>query len=70
MPTYEFICVDCGHRFSIQHHMTEPMPLVTCPKCGSLEVQRLWSATPFHLKGHGFYKTDYPQRSEWGDDAD
>lgn len=68
MPTYEFVCVDCGYRFVIQHHMTELVPMVVCPKCGNLEVQRLWKALPTFYKGHGWYITDNPSKNEWGEE--
>ncbi len=58
MPTYEYECSTCRHRFEIVQKITEP-PLTTCPKCGAEKIKRLVSAPAFHLKGSGWYKTDY-----------
>ena len=58
MPTYEYECPDCGHRFEEMQKITEDA-LTDCPKCQKTNVRRLVSATAFHLKGSGWYKTDY-----------
>ena len=31
--------------------------LPACPFCGET-MQRIWTATPVHFKGNGFYSTD------------
>jgi putative FmdB family regulatory protein len=36
-------------------------PLTVCPTCGS-EIQKLASAPAFHLKGTGWYVTDYAKK--------
>ena len=56
MPTYEYRCPKCG-EFELVQKITEDA-LKTCPTCGST-VERLVSAAAFHLKGSGWYKTDY-----------
>ncbi|MCC6952783.1 MAG: zinc ribbon domain-containing protein [Deltaproteobacteria bacterium] len=56
MPTYEYRCPKCGVFETIQK-ITEDA-LKTCPTC-SAPIQRLVSAPAFHLKGSGWYKTDY-----------
>ena len=56
MPTYEYLCEKCGN-FDFVQKITEDA-LKTCPTCGG-SVKRLISATAFHLKGSGWYKTDY-----------
>lgn len=38
-------------------------PLKDCPECGKPELQRLVNAAAFHLKGSGWYKTDYASTS-------
>lgn len=67
-PEYPFVCVDCGHHFFLQHHMEEEV-IPVCPNCGSIEVQRLWKALPTFYRGHGWYNTDYPTKSEWGEEV-
>lgn len=58
MPTYEYKCFACGHQFEAFQKISEA-PLDSCPTCTSGEVKRLLSAAPFHLKGAGWYATDY-----------
>ncbi|MBP9838602.1 MAG: zinc ribbon domain-containing protein [Proteobacteria bacterium] len=58
MPTYEYFCPDCQTHFEEIQKITEPA-ITTCPKCSKEHVQRLISASAFHLKGSGWYKTDY-----------
>ena len=58
MPTYEYQCGDCGSVFEVIQKIVEP-PIDECPNCKGHSVKRLISATAFHLKGSGWYKTDY-----------
>lgn len=62
MPTYEYACEACGHRFEEFQSITAK-PVSVCPKCGKKKVKRLISGgAGFIFKGSGFYETDY--RSE------
>jgi len=62
MPTYEYECDSCGHRFDKFQNMTEP-PLKRCPKCRH-KVRRLFSSGGgLIFKGKGFYITDYRSES-------
>ena len=58
VPTYEYECRRCPRRFEVRQRISEPA-LSTCDQCGG-PVQRLLAATPFILKGGGWYVTDYP----------
>ena len=58
MPTYEYLCSACGHSYEIVQKMSEDS-LKTCPKCNKDSLRRVINATAFHLKGSGWYKTDY-----------
>jgi putative FmdB family regulatory protein len=60
MPLYEYQCDACGHRFEIIRKFSDP-PLEMCPKCGGA-VRKLQSAPAFHLKGSGWYITDYGRK--------
>lgn len=63
MPTYEYKCRACDHRFEAFQSMTES-PITKCPHCGKDEVERLISAGGGLLfKGSGFYITDYRKDS-------
>ena len=61
MPTYEYQCPTCG-VFDYVQKISENA-LEKCPTCGA-GVERLLSAAPFHLKGSGWYKTDYASGSK------
>ena len=59
MPTYEYECKACSHRFERFQSITEK-PIRKCPECGKLQARRLISAgAGFIFKGSGFYQTDY-----------
>lgn len=68
MPTYEYECAACGHRFEVFQRMSDD-PVETCPECGEDEAERKISAGGgLVFKGSGFYATDYrdppPDRSQ------
>ncbi len=66
MPIYEYLCKKCG-EFEIMQRITEPA-LERCPTCRS-KVNRLISTTSFHLKGTGWYLTDYARKGTSGKDS-
>ncbi len=57
MPLYEYQCDACDHRFEVIRKFSDP-PLEKCPTCGG-SVHKLQSAPAFHLKGTGWYATDF-----------
>lgn len=57
MPIYEYRCLDCGHQFDLMQKFSDP-PAQTCTSCSGT-VQKLISRSAFHLKGSGWYVTDY-----------
>ena len=42
MPTYEYECGACGHRFEKFQSMIDK-PIRKCPKCGKTKVSRVIS---------------------------
>jgi len=59
MPTYEYQCEKCGHRFEKFQSMTASV-LRKCPKCGKSSLKRLiGTGAGVIFKGSGFYQTDY-----------
>ena len=61
MPIYEYRCLDCDHEFERMQKFSDP-PLQACPICEGT-VQKLISRSTFHLKGDGWYVTDYARKS-------
>ncbi len=62
MPTYEYKCNNCGHRFELFQTMNAE-PVKVCPKCNG-EVKRLIGPGLGPIfKGTGFYETDYKNKS-------
>jgi putative FmdB family regulatory protein len=59
MPIYEYQCSKCGH-LEIFQRITEK-PLLRCPTCQG-KVTKLISQSSFHLKGSGWYMTDYARK--------
>jgi putative FmdB family regulatory protein len=57
MPIYEYRCLDCGHQFELMQKFSDP-PAEICTSCSGT-VQKLISRSAFHLKGSGWYVTDY-----------
>jgi putative FmdB family regulatory protein len=64
MPLYEYQCDSCGHRFEKIQKFSDP-PVEKCPKCGGA-VHKMQSAPAFHLKGTGWYLTDYAKKDQSG----
>src|ERR1700730_14258758 len=62
MPLREYQCDACGHRFEVIQKMSDP-PLEVCPKCGGV-IHKLQAAPAFHLKGTGWYVTDYAKKDQ------
>ncbi len=59
MPTYEYECKACGHRFEKSQSITAEA-IKVCPKCDKRKVVRLISSgSGVIFKGSGFYATDY-----------
>ncbi len=60
MPTYEYLCQTCSHRFETWQKMTDE-PLTTCPECGN-HIRRVLYPAGVVFKGSGFYKTDHAEK--------
>jgi putative FmdB family regulatory protein len=57
MPIYEYQCAACSRVVEKWQKISED-PLTTCPACGG-SLSKLISNCAFHLKGSGWYVTDY-----------
>ena len=58
MPIYEYVCSACGHTLEKLQKISDP-PLVECPHCNKMTLQKQVSAAGFRLKGGGWYETDF-----------
>jgi putative FmdB family regulatory protein len=59
MPTYEYLCEGCGHRFDELQSFKDDV-LKVCPKCQEEKLRRLFgTGAAILFKGSGFYETDY-----------
>jgi putative FmdB family regulatory protein len=57
MPIYEYQCAACGEITEKWQKFSEA-PLTVCPRCGG-NLTKLISNCSFHLRGSGWYVTDY-----------
>ncbi|HJZ91781.1 MAG TPA: zinc ribbon domain-containing protein [Gemmataceae bacterium] len=63
MPTYDYACDACGHRFE-EFQSFSADPLKWCPKCQTDKLRRLFgTGAAILFKGSGFYETDYRSES-------
>jgi putative FmdB family regulatory protein len=63
MPTYEYLCKACGHRFDELQSFSEPT-LTKCPACKKKKLERqIGTGAAIIFKGAGFYQTDYRSES-------
>jgi len=58
MPIYEYRCSQCGHELEAMQKLSEAA-LTQCPSCRADTLVKLVSAAGFHLKGSGWYATDF-----------
>jgi putative FmdB family regulatory protein len=62
MPIYEYQCLKC-HRVEEILQRFSDRPLKKCKHCSG-KLQKLISHNSFHLKGTGWYVTDYTAKSQ------
>lgn len=62
MPTYEYECEKCGHRFELFQSMSEE-PRKRCPKCRGKVRRLIGTGAGMIFRGSGFYATDYRSQS-------
>jgi len=62
MPIYEYQCQKCGGITEALQKFSDK-PLTRCKQCSG-KLHKLVSRSSFHLKGSGWYVTDYANRSK------
>ena len=60
MPIYEYECTECGVVEEALQKFSDK-PLTACSHCTG-KLRRLISNSAFHLKGSGWYVTDYAKK--------
>ena len=62
MPIYEYECTKCGKIEEVYQKFSDK-PLTKCKLCSG-KLHKLISHSSFHLKGTGWYATDYASTSK------
>ncbi len=63
MPTYDYECTKCKHKF----HLIQPItskPAARCPKCRSKSERLISGGAGIIFKGSRFYVTEYKRKDE------
>jgi putative FmdB family regulatory protein len=64
VPTYQYACTECGHRFEAVQSFTDDS-LTTCPVCSG-QLRKVYGSVGVVFKGSGFYRTDSREKSKSG----
>ncbi|MDI5975293.1 FmdB family zinc ribbon protein [Amycolatopsis magusensis] len=56
MPTYQYACKECDHRFEAVQSFSDDS-LTECPQCTG-PLRKLYGAVGVIFKGSGFYRND------------
>jgi putative FmdB family regulatory protein len=56
VPTYQYACTDCDHRFEAVQSFSDDA-LSVCPNCSG-KLRKVFSSVGIVFKGSGFYRTD------------
>jgi putative FmdB family regulatory protein len=62
MPIYEYECAACSQVTEAVQRFSDP-PLTECAHCHG-HLRKLISRSTFHLKGSGWYTTDYAGKNQ------
>ncbi|OQO92608.1 FmdB family transcriptional regulator [Saccharomonospora piscinae] len=64
MPTYQYACKECDHRFEVVQSFSDAS-LTDCPECEGA-LRKLYGSVGVIFKGSGFYRTDSRSDSKSG----
>jgi putative FmdB family regulatory protein len=62
VPTYQYACTACDHRFDAVQSFSDAS-LTECPECGG-KLRKLYGSVGVVFKGSGFYRTDSRKESK------
>jgi len=63
MPTYEYLCDECGHKFEEFQSITDE-PLEYCIHCNGKVRKIISQGGGLIFRGSGFYVTDYKKSNK------
>ena len=63
MPIYPYKCESCNYEFDRLQKISDA-PLKICPECGAESLRKKLTAAAFHLKGTGWYETDFKDKKD------
>lgn len=63
MPIYEYQCHHCGKYCEFLQKVTDD-PVRQCPHCKKDNLEKRISPAAFHLKGSGWYATDFKSKQK------
>ncbi|MDP2751845.1 MAG: zinc ribbon domain-containing protein [Rhodocyclaceae bacterium] len=63
MPIYVYRCENCGLEKDVLQKIAD-VPLSTCPQCHQESFAKQLTAPGFHLKGSGWYATDFKGKGD------
>ena len=63
MPTYDYVCQDCGHEFEAFQSMKDD-PLTECPTCRGKVKRLVGGGAGIIFKGSVFYINDSKKTQE------
>lgn len=66
MPIYEYRCDACGQHTELVQKFSDALA-TDCPHCHEHALKKLVSAAAFHLKGSGWYVTDFKDKKTGAD---
>ena len=51
MPLYDYVCANCDHTIEDVHQSIKDKPLVKCPQCGRMSLERVIYGGDIFVKG-------------------
>jgi putative FmdB family regulatory protein len=67
VPTYGYVCTECGHDFETVQAIADAA-LTACPQCGG-RLRKVFHPVGVAFKGSGFYQTDTRNAAKAASDA-
>jgi putative FmdB family regulatory protein len=68
VPTYQYVCTECGHDFEAVQSFSDDA-LSVCPACGG-RLRKVFNSVGIVFKGSGFYRNDSREKAKSGGGSD